>query len=55
MNNCEYLERRRLDVAMETEKALAEAKNELKEMKKEIVFANNSKKDLELTLYGLKE
>lgn len=55
LKNCELVERRRHDVAIETEKALAEARNSITEMKKEVAFANATKRDLELALFGLQE
>lgn len=55
MKNCELVERRRHDVALETEKALVEARNQVRDMKKEVAFANASKKDLELAVFGLQE
>ena len=47
MNNCENQERRRHDVALETEKSLNEAKEKIKELEKEIIFVNNNRRDLE--------
>lgn len=43
-------ERRRNDVALETEKTLTEVKYELATLKKELQFANNNRKDLEIAL-----
>ena len=40
-------------MALETEKALVEAKSQVHEMKKDVAFANASKKDLELAVFGL--
>ena len=40
------MERRRNDVALETEKTLIEAKEKLKDMEKELIFVNNNRKDL---------
>lgn len=42
-------------MALETEKALVDAKNQVRDMKKEVAFANASKKDLELAVFGLQE
>lgn len=53
LKNCELVERRRHDVALETEKALVDAKRQVSDMKKEAAFANASKRDLELAVFGL--
>lgn len=42
-------------MALETEKALVDARNQISDMKKEVAFANASKRDLELALFGLQE
>jgi hypothetical protein len=42
-------------VALETEKSLADAKQQIQEMKREILLANNNKRDLELTIYSIKQ
>lgn len=55
LKNCELVERRRHDVALETEKALVEARAQVRDMKKEVAFATASKKDLELAVFGLQE
>lgn len=46
LKSCEVMERRRNDVALETEKTLIEAKEKIKEMEKELIFVNNNRKDL---------
>jgi len=46
----ELTERRRNDVALETEKTLTETKYELATMKRELQFATNNRKDLEVAL-----
>lgn len=43
-------ERRRADVALDTEKTLVEAKFEISQLKKEMQFLNNNRKDLEVAL-----
>lgn len=53
MNNCEHLERRRHDVAIETEKTLYAAKEKIIELEKELGFVNNNRKDLETAVRGL--
>ena len=55
LKNCELVERRRHDVALETEKALVDAKRQVSDMKKEVTFAVASKRDLELAVFGLQE
>lgn len=55
LNNCEHLERRRHDVALETEKTLFTAKEKILELEKEIGFVNNNRKDLETAVRGLQE
>ena len=47
------MERRRHDVALETEKSLTEAKERIKEQQKEIMFVNSNRKDLEIAVMGL--
>ena len=49
------MERRRHDVALETEKTLIDAKENIKELQKEILFINSNRKDLELAVHGLQE
>lgn len=46
-------EKRRTDVALETEKTLTEAKYELTNIKKELIFVNNNRKDLEIALQSV--
>ena len=46
----ELSERRRCDVALETEKTLTEAKFEIAQLKREVQFVNNNRKDLEVAL-----
>jgi len=48
-------ERRRNDVALETEKSLTEIKYELATAKKELIFSNNNRKDLEVALNAVQE
>jgi hypothetical protein len=55
LRNIEQIEKRRNDVALETEKSLADAKQQIQEMKREILLANNNKRDLELTIYSIKQ
>lgn len=43
-------ERRRNDVALETEKTLTEAKFEIVNLKKEVQFLSNNRKDVEIAL-----
>ena len=45
--NCENIERRRNDVALETETSLTEAKQRIKDLEKEVMFVNNNRRDLE--------
>jgi len=49
------MERRRNDVAMDTERALAESKDKVKELEKEVIFINRNRKDLELVVHGVQE
>ena len=55
LKKCEGSEKRRYDVAIETEKALGESREQLKDMKKELLFVNNNRKDLETAVMGLQE
>ena len=48
-------ERRRCDVALETEKTLTEAKFEISNLKREIAFVNANRKDLEVALSAVQE
>ena len=50
LKQTESNERRRNDVALETEKTLSEVKEELYTLKKELQFVNNNRKDLEIAL-----
>ena len=47
MNNCENIERRRHDVALETETSLTEAKQKILDLEREVIFVNNNRRDLE--------
>jgi len=49
------MERRRNEVALDTERALAESKAKAKELEKEVLFTNRNRKDLELALHGVQE
>lgn len=51
----ELSERRRNEVSLETEKALTETKYELATLRKELQFANNNRKDLEIALQSVQE
>ena len=51
----ELTERRRNDVALETEKTLTETKYELAALKRELQFATNNRKDLEVALQSVQE
>lgn len=53
LNSCEHVERRRHDVALETEKTLFAAKEKIVELEKEIGFVNNNRRDLETAVRGL--
>lgn len=55
LRNCESMERRRNDVALETEKALTEARDQAREQQKEVAFVNKNRRDLEIAVYGLQE
>lgn len=55
LQSCEHVEKRRHDVALETEQALIKAKEDINGLKKELVFANNNRRDLETALLGQKE
>ena len=46
-------ERRRNDVALETEKNLTETKYELAQIKREVAFVNTNRKDLEVALQSV--
>lgn len=49
------MERRRNDVALETEKTLIEAKEKMKDMEKELIFVNNNRKDLQAAIVGFQD
>ncbi|CDW83113.1 UNKNOWN [Stylonychia lemnae] len=51
----ELSERRRCDVALDTEKTLTEAKFEISNLKREIQFVNSNRKDLEVALAAVQE
>ena len=51
----ELSERRRCDVALETEKSLTEAKFELSTLKSELQFVNTNRRDLEVALSSVQE
>ncbi len=51
----ESAERRRVDVALETEKSLTEAKYEVTQLRKEVQFLNNNRQDLEIALSSINE
>ena len=51
----ELTERRRCDVALETEKSLTEAKFEISNLKREVAFVNANRKDLEIALSATQE
>lgn len=51
----ESTERRRGEVALETEKSLTEAKYEVSQLRKEVQFLNNNRGDLEIALSSINE
>ena len=51
----ELSERRRCDVALETEKSLTEAKFEVSTLKRELQFVNTNRRDLEVALSSVQE
>jgi hypothetical protein len=53
LRSVESSERRRNNVALETEKSLTETKYELSQLKKELIFTNNNRKDLEVALQSV--
>jgi chromosome segregation ATPase len=55
LKSIESTERRRTDVALETEKSLTEAKYEISQLKKEIGFLNTNRGDLEVALASINE
>ena len=46
----ETIERRRTDVALETEANLSQARKEMQEVRKELIFVQNNRNDLEIAL-----
>jgi len=52
LQSCGHVEKRRHDVALETEQALVKAKDEMDGLKKQLVFATNNRRDLETALHG---
>ena len=40
-------------MALETEKALNEYKDKVRELEKEVIFINRNRKDLELVVHGV--
>ena len=46
----EMVERRRNDVALETEQTLAQVRQELQEARRELIFVSSNRKDLEVAL-----
>ena len=55
MKTIESAERRRTDVALETEKSLTEAKYEVSQLKREVQFLNTNRNDLEIALGSINE
>ena len=55
LQTCETEEKRRHEVALETEKSLGEAKGALDQMKGEIHLAEARRRDAELVCYGLQQ
>jgi chromosome segregation ATPase len=55
LRTIESSEKRRNDVALETEKSLTEAKYEISQLRKEVQFLNTNRGDLELALGSLNE
>ena len=46
----ETIERRRTDVALETEANLSQVRKELQDVRKELIFVQNNRNDLEIAL-----
>ena len=46
----ETIERRRTDVALETEANLSQVRKELQDVRKELIFVQNNRNDLEVAL-----
>ena len=55
IRNFDTVEKRRHNVALETEQSLNEAKDRIKELEKELRFVNSNRRDLELALGGVQE
>mmetsp|Transcript_27191 Transcript_27191/g.20346 ORF Transcript_27191/g.20346 Transcript_27191/m.20346 type:complete len:84 (+) Transcript_27191:1553-1804(+) len=55
MKCTELNEKRRNDVALETEKSLTEAKFEIASLKKELQFSESNRKDLEIAVTSIQE
>jgi predicted nucleic acid-binding Zn-ribbon protein len=55
LKSIENTERRRTDVALETEKSLTEAKYEVSQLKKEVHFLNTNRSDLEIAIASINE
>ena len=55
LQSCEHIERRRHDVALETEQAYLQVKEHLTDLQKELLFVNNNRKDLQTALHGLQQ
>jgi sugar/nucleoside kinase (ribokinase family) len=55
LRTIETAEKRRNDVALDTEKSLLEAKYEIQQLRKEVQFVNTNRNDLELALGSLNE
>ena len=55
LKTVESAERRRTDVALETERSLTEAKYEISQLRKEVAFLNTNRADLEVALGSINE
>lgn len=55
MTCCEAYEKRRHEVALETEKSLQEAREQREEMRREVHLAEARRRDAELVCYGLQQ
>ena len=53
LQNCESFEKRRHEVALETEKGLAQQKVANSDLKKQVHLAEARRRDAELVCYGL--
>ena len=49
------MERRRNEVAIETEQTLNKAKTQIEELSQELLFVNSNRRDLEGAVHGLQE